>query len=89
MSKSLFEDIQNMQSQESVSAVAEQNSMPDDNGSFQEVTLIATHADSFGLTKFKPFQKDIILSVLDGKDTVVIQPTGSGKSLCYQFPEIY
>ena len=78
-----------MQSQDNVSAVAEQYSMPDDNGSFQEATLIATFADSFWLTKFKPFQKDIILSVLDGKDTVVIQPTGSGKSLCYQFPAIY
>ena len=42
---------------------------------FQEATLVATIAETFGLTRFKPFQKDIS-SVLDGKDTVVIQPTG-------------
>ena len=58
------------------------------NESFQEATLIATLAESFGLTKFKPFQKEIILAVLEGKDTVVIQPTGSGKSLHFQFPAI-
>ena len=57
--------------------------------SFQEETLIATLAETFGLTKFKVFQKEIILSVLEGKDTVVIQSTGSGKSLCFQFPAIY
>ena len=45
--------------------------------SFQEGTLIATLAETFGLTKFKVFQKEIILSILEGKDTVVIQPTGS------------
>jgi len=56
---------------------------------FQEATLVATLAETFGLTRFKPFQKDIISSVLDGKDTVVIQPTGSRKSLCFQFPAIY
>ena len=70
-------------------SLVEQHSFSSQNESFQEATLIATLADKFGLTKFKPFQKEIILSVLDGKDTVVIQPTGSGKSLCFQFPAIY
>ena len=50
------------------------------NETFQEATLIATIAETFGLTKFKPFQKEI-KATLDGKDTVVIHTTGSGKSL--------
>ena len=70
-------------------SLVEQHSFSSQNESFQEATLIATLADKFGLTKFKPFQKEIILSVLEGKDTVIIQPTGSGKSLCFQFPAIY
>ena len=59
------------------------------NETFQEATLIATLAETFGLTKFKPFQKEIIKATLNGKDTVVIHPTGSGKSLCFQFPPMY
>ena len=43
--------------------------------------LIATLAEKFGLTSFEPFQKKIIDACLEGKDTLVIYPTGSGKSL--------
>ena len=57
--------------------------------SFQHATLIATLAEKFNLTSFKPFQKTIINAALDGKDISVIQPTGSGKSLCFQFLPVY
>ena len=83
------DNIQLQDSINNVSSVAEQYPCQSQDESFQEATLIVTLAETFGLTKFKPFQKEIILSVLEGKDTVVIQPTGSGKSLCFQFPAIY
>ncbi len=42
----------------------------------------------FGFTSFKGHQKEIIKSLLNGENTLVIMPTGAGKSLCYQLPSL-
>ncbi|MGB0430542.1 MAG: DNA helicase RecQ [Bacteroidia bacterium] len=42
----------------------------------------------YGYKSFRPLQQEAIESVLAGKDTLIILPTGGGKSICYQIPPI-
>ena len=57
--------------------------------SFSNAMVVATLAEAFDLTSFKGFQKEVIDATLQDRDTLVIRPTGSGKSLCFQFPPVY
>ena len=44
---------------------------------------------TFGLRGLRPGQKEVIESVLAGRDTLAIMPSGAGKSLCYQLPTLH
>src|SRR4051794_28951333 len=50
---------------------------PDIDGALREM---------FGFESFRPGQREAVLAARDGRDVLVVMPTGSGKSLCYQLP---
>lgn len=47
-----------------------------------------TLKENFGFEKFRPNQEKIINSIISGKDTLAIMPTGGGKSICFQLPAL-
>jgi ATP-dependent DNA helicase RecQ len=42
----------------------------------------------FGLTSFRTGQREGVLAALEGRDSLIVMPTGAGKSLCYQLPAL-
>ncbi len=44
--------------------------------------------DAFGYASFRPNQEAVCQAVIEGRDVLLVMPTGSGKSLCYQLPGV-
>jgi len=49
---------------------------------------VAALREHFGFDDFREGQREVVAAILEGKDAVVVMPTGSGKSLCYQLPAL-
>src|SRR4051794_7381483 len=57
-------------------------------GDVMNETLIDVLARHWGYSSFRPLQAEAMEAALEGRDTLVVMPTGGGKSLCYQAPAI-
>lgn len=53
-----------------------------------QTLLNQTLVDRFGFDSLRPLQSEIVERVMDGGDALVVMPTGSGKSLCFQLPAL-
>ncbi len=59
----------------------------------QATALVGTHVrdilrNHFGFRHFRKGQDEAVRSAIEGRDTIVVMPTGSGKSLCFQLPAL-
>ena len=50
--------------------------------------LLSVIEKHWGYSSFRPLQEEAMTAVLEGRDSLVVMPTGGGKSLCYQVPAL-
>jgi ATP-dependent DNA helicase RecQ len=55
---------------------------------FAEADLLTVLRRFWGYSSFRPLQERVIRTLLEGRDSCVVMPTGGGKSLCYQLPAL-
>src|SRR6266481_2940342 len=60
--------------------------MPSSVGSLESLKEVITR--HWGFRSLRPLQEQAMRAVLDGRDSLVVMPTGGGKSLCYQAPAV-
>src|SRR3954468_8755896 len=54
----------------------------------QDVALAEALERYWGYTSFRPLQREAMNAILAGRDSIVVLPTGGGKSLCFQAPAV-
>src|SRR5260370_29436773 len=62
--------------------------MPPSSSDFSLNDLQSVIARHWGFNSLRPLQDQAMRAVLDGRDSLVVLPTGGGKSLCYQAPAV-
>jgi DNA topoisomerase-3 len=66
--------------------ISDSANLPSPKNSSESTTLTGLLQNAFGFSSFRPNQEAVCKAVTAGKDALLVMPTGSGKSLCYQLP---